>query len=188
MFYKPRHCCECGEKIEREKWKWSTSRRFCETCESDFKLQDWLWRGIIGLGVLGMLFGIGSSLKNSEKPLNVATTQIAPLASNKNQNLQNSPVSVKSDVLPATQKPTEGNIPIVEKRSGQETNLDLKARQAKQKSLEKQQNSALETVYFCGAQTKKGTPCTRRVRGGGRCWQHLGQPAMLAPEKLVASQ
>jgi len=45
-----------------------------------------------------------------------------------------------------------------------------------------------ETVYFCGAPTKKGTPCSRRVRGGGRCWQHQGQNAMLPPEKLTASR
>jgi hypothetical protein len=29
-----------------------------------------------------------------------------------------------------------------------------------------------ETVSICGARTKKGTPCSRRVRGTGRCWQH----------------
>jgi hypothetical protein len=42
-----------------------------------------------------------------------------------------------------------------------------------------------EVVYICGARTKKGTPCQRRVRGPGRCWQHRGQPAMLPPSKLV---
>ena len=36
-----------------------------------------------------------------------------------------------------------------------------------------------EAVYFCGAATKKGTPCSRRVkRPGERCWQHAGMPAM----------
>jgi hypothetical protein len=42
-----------------------------------------------------------------------------------------------------------------------------------------------EVVYICGARTKKGTPCQRRVRGPGRCWQHRGKPAMLPPSKLV---
>jgi len=50
------------------------------------------------------------------------------------------------------------------------------------------QNTPPEAVYYCGAQTKKGTPCSRRVKGGGRCWQHAGQPAMLPPEKLLISQ
>lgn len=42
-----------------------------------------------------------------------------------------------------------------------------------------------EEVYICGARTKKGTPCSRRVHQPVRCWQHKGSPAMLPPEKLV---
>lgn len=42
-----------------------------------------------------------------------------------------------------------------------------------------------EDVYICGARTKKGTPCSRRIHGNVRCWQHKGMPAMLPPEKLV---
>jgi hypothetical protein len=42
-----------------------------------------------------------------------------------------------------------------------------------------------EVVYICGARTKKGTPCQRRVRGPFRCWQHRGMPAMLPPSKLI---
>jgi hypothetical protein len=41
-----------------------------------------------------------------------------------------------------------------------------------------------EEVYICGARTKKGTPCSRRVHGPVRCWQHKGMPAMLPQEKL----
>ena len=40
-------------------------------------------------------------------------------------------------------------------------------------------------VYICGARTKKGTPCSRRVHGLVRCWQHKGMPAMLPAEKLI---
>ncbi|HEY9281988.1 MAG TPA: hypothetical protein VIP46_00905, partial [Pyrinomonadaceae bacterium] len=42
-----------------------------------------------------------------------------------------------------------------------------------------------EVVSVCGARTKKGTPCSRRVRGTGRCWQHRGKPAMLPASKLI---
>ncbi|HEV7475894.1 MAG TPA: hypothetical protein VGN90_17695 [Pyrinomonadaceae bacterium] len=42
-----------------------------------------------------------------------------------------------------------------------------------------------EAVYLCGARTKKGTPCSRRVHGPVRCWQHKGMPAMMAQEKLL---
>lgn len=41
-----------------------------------------------------------------------------------------------------------------------------------------------EEIYICGARTKKGTPCSRRVHGPVRCWQHKGMPAMLPQEKL----
>lgn len=41
-----------------------------------------------------------------------------------------------------------------------------------------------ESVYICGARTKKGTPCARRVHSAVRCWQHKGSPAILPPEKL----
>lgn len=40
-------------------------------------------------------------------------------------------------------------------------------------------------VYLCGARTKKGTPCSRRVHGPVRCWQHKGAPAILPQEKLI---
>ncbi len=42
-----------------------------------------------------------------------------------------------------------------------------------------------EAVYICGARTKKGTPCSRRVHQPARCWQHKGMKAMLPSEKLV---
>ncbi|MGH9927719.1 MAG: hypothetical protein ACREA9_00685 [Pyrinomonadaceae bacterium] len=45
--------------------------------------------------------------------------------------------------------------------------------------------SVEEVVYLCGARTKKGTPCSRRVHGPMRCWQHKGMPAMLPQEKLL---
>ena len=45
--------------------------------------------------------------------------------------------------------------------------------------------SVEEVVYLCGARTKKGTPCSRRVHGPVRCWQHKGRAAMLPQEKLI---
>jgi hypothetical protein len=46
-------------------------------------------------------------------------------------------------------------------------------------------NTVEADVYICGARTKKGTPCSRRVHGPVRCWQHKGMPAMLPQEKLL---
>jgi hypothetical protein len=45
-----------------------------------------------------------------------------------------------------------------------------------------------EVVYICGARTKKGTPCARRVHSAVRCFQHKGAPAMLPAEKLKVLQ
>jgi hypothetical protein len=43
-----------------------------------------------------------------------------------------------------------------------------------------------DEVYICGARTKKGTPCRRRVHAAGeRCFQHKGLPAMVSLDKLV---
>ena len=46
--------------------------------------------------------------------------------------------------------------------------------------------AADDNAYICGARTKKGTPCHRRVHAAGeRCFQHKGLPAMLPLDKLV---
>jgi hypothetical protein len=45
--------------------------------------------------------------------------------------------------------------------------------------------AADEPAYICGARTKKGTPCHRRVHAAGeRCFQHKGMPAILPLDKL----
>lgn len=51
-----------------------------------------------------------------------------------------------------------------------------------------QTSPSLEQVYICGARTKKGTPCSRRVHGSVRCWQHKGAKAMLPAEKLLVNE
>jgi len=34
---------------------------------------------------------------------------------------------------------------------------------------------------FCGARTRSGKPCRRKVKGGGYCWQHRDQMAQKKP-------
>src|SRR5207253_8665180 len=44
-------------------------------------------------------------------------------------------------------------------------------------------SSADDVVYICGARTKKGTPCHRRVHAAGeRCFQHKGMASILPLE------
>ena len=51
-----------------------------------------------------------------------------------------------------------------------------------------QPSPVLEQTYTCGARTKKGTPCSRRVHGPVRCWQHKGAKAMMPQEKLLVKE
>lgn len=68
-------------------------------------------------------------------------------------------------------------------------NLDAIAKRADENS--NQNSNPLtanvdDAVYICGARTKKGTPCRRRVHfAGERCYQHKGMPAMVPLEKLT---
>ena len=192
MFYTPKYCCECGEKIEQKKRKLLVVKGFCETCESEFKFHEWMARGLVGAGILGLIFGIGSFLKKSDAPLNVSTTRTETVASNKIQNARNVQALANTSLQTTQSRSPEnavGNFQSNSQTLAADLNQQKSATQVKQLPLASSQNSASEIVYFCGAQTKKGTPCLRRVKiKNGRCWQHTGQPAMLPPEKLVASR
>lgn len=181
MPYKPKFCCQCATPIERTNWTLLTSRRFCELCETDYKLEDRIPKFIVAAAVLFGIFGIGMFLQKPEKPLNLVSN--------------NSAIANKSAIN--TQASVNANVQSVAKT--QETNLaaaqspvkllnippkpDVKAQKAGN-----QTSAAQETMYFCGAETKKGMPCSRRMKGNIRCWQHEGKPAMLPMEKLVASR
>ena len=172
MPYRPKFCCQCGEKIERVDWKLLTSRRFCELCATDFGLYDKIPLVVIAVCVLFGLFGLGSYFRTQEKPLNIAPNQLAggapnPNKAETNRANQSTPVPPDKSVQPPALTKTE----IVPAKP------NLKN--------EKAETPAQETVYFCGAMTKKGTPCSRKVKNGGRCWQHQGQTAMLPQEKLI---
>jgi hypothetical protein len=57
---------------------------------------------------------------------------------------------------------------------------------AEDKNVRPVTSVAGEEGYICGARTRKGTPCQRRVHAPGeRCFQHKGLPAMVPPEKLI---
>lgn len=180
MLSKPNYCNYCGEEIDRIEWKVWTSRHYCENCEGIFRKEEWLPRvGVVGAIIFG-LFGFGSYLKAPEKPLTVTNNEVIASVANKvqtpNSNISksNSQVNVSNlptPNLPNAKNPTKETAPVLTKPVPKE-NL---------------QNLAEEPVYFCGAQTKKGNPCTRKVKGTGRCWQHTGQPAMLPKEKLTAN-
>jgi len=165
MFFRPTFCANCGEKIERTDWGILTSRRFCQVCETEFKGQDLIPRAIVAGGVVLGLFGLGSYLRNGGPTDAQIDQQTSPKAVQRTVPQPTTtvqPVNVTSDPLPEprTLASAAANSPATAKPETE------------------------EVAYYCGAETKKGTPCTRRVKGNVRCFQHKGMPAMLPPEKL----
>ena len=176
MLYRPNFCANCGEKVERADWSLFTSRRFCQVCESEYKGQDTIPRVIVGFGILAGVLGLGSYLKSgspSEAALlrqpgklversSVAARPPGSQTSNANANVVAGPPEV-----PTFQAPPQAL-----------TDLRQAAQVPGAKSAQP------EPQYYCGAETKKGTPCSRRVKGNVRCYQHVGMPAMVSSEKL----
>ena len=160
MLYKPKFCSNCAEKIERVDWNLLTSRRFCDVCAVENKRYDLIPRVTVAVGMLSLMFGFGTLFGGSSA--------------------SNAPVQVISPVKPRAEKlsePVSG--PSAETTSvppfaSPNISLDSSPETARTKNGN---NQAPERVYYCGALTKKGTPCSRKVKAAGlRCYQHEGKP------------
>ena len=174
MLFRPTYCANCGDKIERVEWRLFTSRRFCGVCESEFKGTDLIPRVIVAVSLLAGAAGITGYLRSgpAAKDLVVrdarkAVTQAATtpsMAAESNVRVGNanavSTPSAAGSVINSVPGPAAGLAPV---------------------------KPIAEALYFCGAATKKGTPCSRKVKGNVRCFQHTGLPAMLPPDKLRAN-
>jgi hypothetical protein len=162
MLYRPNFCCSCGEKIERAEWPIWVSRRFCDLCASEHKLGDLAPRAIlIGCLVFGLAGAFAFVRQPGQKPIidDISRSAAAkqPLNAPAAANLNTTSVQLlQSQPVPNADLPT----------------VDTEKRAAAR---------APEVVYYCGAMTKKGTPCSRRVKSNERCWQHAGLPAVSEP-------
>ena len=171
MLFRPKFCANCGEKIERSEWRLWTSRRFCELCATEFQLQEYLPRIVVGLAVATLILGIGNyfgSGTNRNEPLIAKQRTVEKPVAQVAIPVNNS-VAANSNVSPVAQ----------------ESKAFAAIPQTKPLAIEK--TVSTEPVYFCGAQTKKGTACSRRVKGNTRCFQHTGMPAMFPADKLKVS-
>ena len=175
MFYRPEFCCCCGEKVERIDWKPWTSRRFCQLCETKHPLSELIQKAVPFLGIVGVIIGLASFWPTSQQPVSPVTKRT--LAAEKNtKTMQASPTFKKTDSSNIQSQP---NSRIENPNNSAEVSASNMPKTAVAERP--------EPIYFCGAETKKGTPCTRKVKGNIRCWQHQGMPAMLPPSKLVVS-
>lgn len=169
MLYRPAFCCNCGEKIQRDEWRLWTSRRFCPLCETEHKGIDLLPRVLIGLALVMTVFGFAAFVRRPSKvPAGEEVIRSAQLRSN-----LRSP-AITNDVAANSNAVTNTSI------SANSTNAAA-AQISEQPKREK--TTSDETVYYCGAITKKGTPCTRRVKTKGFCWQHA-RSGQVAPARF----
>ena len=130
--YRPNFCSACGAKIIRLRWYLWTSRKFCDSCQAQFRKERFVQPLLLILLVLSVGVLLGRSTQKQSPPLVIQRTI--------NQTTSGPPQTVET--------------------------------------------TTAEDVYICGARTKKGTPCSRRVHGMVRCWQHKGKQAVLPAEKL----
>ncbi len=164
MLYRPNYCCNCGERFERPEWSVWHSRRLCPLCETEYKGHDLFTRVVVGAGVILGIFGFSSILKPAEvNPSGVVEGRqfASPVRQKQDAGppvAESSPRSIKQDIETPTAASAGNSVPSAAANNGQTT--------AVRKSSE-------EPAYFCGVTTKKGTPCSRRVKTKGKpCWQH----------------
>ena len=162
MLYKPNFCCNCGEKIERTDWNLLTSRRFCEACAAENKRYDRLPQLAVAGGLLAVMFGLGTLVGGGrEEPAPIRSLNASPALS-KSETAAAKSVD-KNETPQAAPDPPK----TVAQTAGEQTTPPAATPEAPAKT------------YYCGALTKKGTPCSRKVKAAGsRCYQHEGKPAM----------
>jgi len=162
--YRPNFCADCGERVLRERWRVWTSRSFCPACEKRFG-RAWV-RPLVACCLLaGVAFATGRLMRPAPPPLTIERRELPMPALLAHQSRgPSSQQGSPSQPAPQTQTP---------------------AQYGPDGTTMERPTDPFEVVSICGARTRKGTPCSRRVRGTGRCWQHRGKPAMLPASKLI---
>lgn len=144
--YRPNFCAECGERVERERWRWWTSEKFCGVCEKNAAKANRFWlAGFLLLFCCGAVGGISYQIGrvSAAVPLRVEQITSGAAGGERKEDEKKSFSNPRSD---SAHSSAQANAP----------------------------------VYLCGARTKKGKPCSRRVSAEGeRCWQHQGKRSMM---------
>lgn len=160
--YRPNFCAECGGRVARLRWRVWTSRRFCEGCDKRFRRGRVVRPLVACAALVGVGFAVGRAMRPAPPPLVIERSAL--------------PSTARASQLPAAGKEAEAT-------------KDSRAHAYGADGTETERpTDPSEIVSVCGARTKRGTPCSRRVRGAGRCWQHRGKPAMLPASKLIVRE
>jgi len=185
MLFRPSFCCNCGERIERPEWKLWTSRRFCALCSTDFTLQEFLPKGIVALAAIVSVIGAVNYFSSGQTRSNLVLTRAAEKQAAQDQPPADNKATAFQNNLPARSEPKQSAaVPTVDERAVPRTLTAIPPADAATRLAAQ----STGPVYFCGAETKKGTACSRKVKGNVRCWQHAGMPAILPADKLLVSR
>ena len=155
--YKPNFCSECGAKILRMQWYPWTSRRFCSSCSQRMRKERLTIPIVVSVILFGVGLGIGRAAKSPNPPL-IIERSAAVAPANVGYAPKTEPTPDHPNMIDSAQPPNES-----------------------------QKMMPTGNVYVCGARTKKGKPCSRRLPEAVRCWQHKGMRPMLPPEKLIVN-
>lgn len=162
MLYRPNFCCQCGEKIARARWTILTSRRFCDFCEIEQKQHDLLPRAAIVVSLLIGAAGFTSYLGGARDGADAQRAKAAPTGSSRTEKSSSARRADANSHI----RGNAGNAEDTPPKGGREPD-------SVQRPLP--EKSSTEPIFYCTAITRKGTPCTRRVKTKGRCWQHKDQ-------------
>ncbi|MEO6484534.1 MAG: hypothetical protein ABIO54_03400 [Pyrinomonadaceae bacterium] len=138
-------------------------------CESEFKGHDLIPRVIVVGGALAGIVGFGSYLRSG-----TSDTQTL-----------RQPKKLVEQVAPAAQLTATNTVGIRVPNVSSANAVQPEQRNLSSAPVTQKPKAEVEVpYYYCGAETKKGKPCSRRVKGNLRCYQHVGMPAMVSAEKL----
>jgi hypothetical protein len=168
MFQKPSYCCNCGDKVERIEWHLWNSRRYCELCETEYQFDEWWPRIAMTLIFTFGITGIGFHYIGNREPKIVEYVSKPVVSRSLKSGGRRERKKTAATVTPdRSQAPT--SVASDEKNGVEALEFTGASKEATVSAPKIVEN---EEVVFCGALTKKGKPCSRRVKGGGRCWQH----------------
>jgi hypothetical protein len=188
MLYKPKYCSECATELNDFVESFLSQSRFCDVCKPNFKKIEFISRfGGVVFAAIATIFGVGAVLKNpTETPLNVTKSEIAAIAtaSKPTQKAEINQINQQNTAVQPKKVEANQQVALLSKQAETQVPNPALDKKTLQNVPEVSQNAVPEAVYVCGVKTKKGMPCSRKVKGSGRCWQHVGQEPMLPQKDL----